>query len=88
MAKRCELRLAYAIGIAEPVAVGIDTFGTGTVPDDKIEDMLRDKFDLTPKGIIDFLDLRRPIYLQTAKNGHFGKPGFSWEQIIDLSVQY
>jgi S-adenosylmethionine synthetase len=82
LAKRCELRLAYAIGVAEPVAIGIDTFNTGTIPDEQIEDMLKGKFDLTPRGIIEKLDLRRPIYLQTAKNGHFGKPGFSWEQII------
>jgi S-adenosylmethionine synthetase len=83
LAKRCEVRLAYAIGVAEPVAVGVDTFGAGTRSDEEIEGMIKAKFDLTPRGIIDLLDLRRPIYRETAKNGHFGKPGFSWERIVD-----
>ncbi|HPP75668.1 MAG TPA: methionine adenosyltransferase domain-containing protein, partial [Armatimonadota bacterium] len=58
--------------------------GTGAIPDADIEDMVFKRFDLTPRGIIEMLDLRRPIYLPTAKNGHFGKPQFSWEQIINL----
>lgn len=85
LAKRCELRLAYAIGVAEPVAISVNTFRTGSRPDEEIEELLKVKFDLTPRGIIESLDLRRPIYLPTAKNGHFGKPGFPWEQIISLS---
>ncbi|HOM72366.1 MAG TPA: methionine adenosyltransferase [Armatimonadota bacterium] len=84
LAKKCEIRIAYAIGIADPVAIGVDTFGTGAIPDADIEDMVFKRFDLTPRGIIEMLDLRRPIYLPTAKNGHFGKPQFSWEQIINL----
>lgn len=84
LAKKCELRLAYAIGVAEPVAIGIDTFGTGARPDEEIEDLVKGKFDLTPRGIIELLDLRRPVYLPTAKNGHFGKPEFSWERIVGM----
>ncbi len=79
LATKCEIQLAYAIGVAQPVSVRVDTFGTGTVPDLEISRRLQAKFDLTPKGIIDLLDLRRPIYRDTARNGHFGNPAFSWE---------
>ncbi|MBC7805691.1 MAG: methionine adenosyltransferase [Akkermansiaceae bacterium] len=79
LAKKCEIQLAYAIGVAQPVSVRVDTFGTGTVGDLEISDRLQAKFDLTPKGIIELLDLRRPIYRDTARNGHFGNPAFSWE---------
>ncbi|MBC8139605.1 MAG: methionine adenosyltransferase, partial [Fibrella sp.] len=79
LAKKCEIQLAYAIGVAQPVSVRVDTFGTGTVADLEISKRLQAKFDLTPKGIIDLLDLRRPIYRDTARNGHFGNPAFSWE---------
>lgn len=84
MAKRCELRLAYAIGVAEPIAIGVDTFGTAQIPEEEIESLIKEKFDLSPRGIIDVSGLRAPIYLPTAKNGHFGKPEFNWEKIIDL----
>ncbi len=79
LATKCEIQLAYAIGVAEPVSVRVDTFGTGTANDLDISRRLQGKFDLTPKGIIELLDLRRPIYRETARNGHFGNPAFSWE---------
>jgi len=73
--------LAYAIGVPEPVSILIDTFGTGKVEEEKIVKLVRNNFDLTPKGIIDHLRLRRPIYKKTAAYGHFGKtdPDFTWE---------
>jgi len=82
MADRVEVQLAYAIGVPEPVSILIDTFGTGKVKEDKIVKLVRSNFDLTPKGIIDHLRLRRPIYKKTAAYGHFGKtdPDFTWEQ--------
>ena len=81
LADRVEVQLAYAIGVAEPVSVNVDSFGTGSVDDRKAERLVRAEFDLTPKGIIDHLNLRRPIYRQTAAYGHFGRtePGFTWE---------
>ena len=79
-AKRCEIQIAYAIGISEPVSLMVDTFGTGVVDDDRLEKIIREEFDLTPKGIIDTLDLRKPIYKDTATYGHFGHNHFSWEQ--------
>ena len=82
LAERCEVQLAYAIGVAEPVSVMVDTFGTGTVPEERLTQLVRENFPLTPKGIIDHLRLRRPIYRQTAAFGHFGRSedGFSWEK--------
>ncbi|HEX3367022.1 methionine adenosyltransferase, partial [Phenylobacterium sp.] len=82
LAERCMVQLAYAIGVAEPVSVLIDTFSTGTIPDDKISDLVRAHFKLTPRGIIESLDLRRPIYKKTAAFGHFGRtePEFTWEK--------
>ncbi len=82
LADRCEVQLAYAIGVAEPVSVLVDTFGTGTVDADKLTDLVRANFRLTPKGIIESLDLRRPIFKQTAAYGHFGRTGddFTWEK--------
>jgi S-adenosylmethionine synthetase len=79
LAKKCEIQLAYAIGVAKPVSVRVETFGTGTVPDNEIAKRLDSAYDLTPKGIIDLLDLRRPIYRETARNGHFGNAKFPWE---------
>ncbi len=77
------IQIAYAIGIAEPVSIMVDTYGTGKVPDEKIVEMIRGMFDLTPAGIIKFLDLRRPIYKKTAVYGHFGRneKEFTWERI-------
>jgi S-adenosylmethionine synthetase len=81
-ADRLEVQVSYAIGVAEPVSILVDTFGTGHVDDEKIERAIRKRFDLTPKGIIDSLDLLRPIYRQTAYHGHFGRTGdaFTWEK--------
>ena len=82
LAKKCEVQLAYAIGIADPVSVLVDTKRTGVIPDDELMKMVRTHFELTPAGMIKSLDLRRPIYKQTAAYGHFGRnePGFTWEQ--------
>ena len=81
LADRCELQLAYAIGVADPVSVLVDTFGTGKVDNATIQQLVRSHFKLTPKGIIDSLNLRRPIYCKTAAYGHFGRndPDFTWE---------
>jgi S-adenosylmethionine synthetase len=82
LADRCEVQLAYAIGVAEPVSVLVDTFGTGTVEPELLAELVRANFKLTPKGIIESLDLRRPIYKETAAYGHFGRKGeaFTWER--------
>jgi len=82
LADKCTVQLAYAIGVAEPVSVYVDTHGTGTVEDSRISDLVRENFVLNPKGIIETLDLRRPIYKATAKFGHFGRTNdeFSWER--------
>ena len=81
LADRCEVQLAYAIGVAEPVSVLIDTFGTAKIDEQKISDLVRANFQLTPKGIMESLNLRRPIYRKTAAYGHFGRndPDFTWE---------
>jgi len=82
IADRCEVQVAYAIGVAEPVSILVDTFRTGTIPEERILELVRQFFPLTPKGIIDYLDLRRPIYKKTAAYGHFGRqePEFTWEK--------
>jgi S-adenosylmethionine synthetase len=82
LAERCTVQLAYAIGVAEPVSVLIDTHDTGTIAEDKISELVRSHFKLTPRGIIETLDLRRPIYKKTAAFGHFGRtePEFTWER--------
>jgi S-adenosylmethionine synthetase len=80
LAERCEVQLAYAIGVARPVSVRVDTFGTGAIPEARIETLVREHFDLRPKGIIAMLDLLRPIYRPTASNGHFGRPDVPWEK--------
>ena len=82
LAEKCTVQLAYAIGVAEPVSVYVDTHGTGKVDEDKLAEAVRKNFDLTPKGIITALDLRRPIFKQTAKFGHFGRTNneFTWER--------
>jgi len=79
LAERVAVQLAYAIGVAEPVSVHVDTFGTGAVSDRQLERVVREEFPLTPRGIIEHLDLRRPIYRATAAYGHFGRDGFTWE---------
>jgi S-adenosylmethionine synthetase len=80
LADKCTVQLAYAIGVAEPVSVYVDTHGTGKVDEDKLSQAVRKNFELTPKGIIETLDLRRPIFKETARFGHFGRDGFSWEK--------
>ncbi len=82
LATRCEIQIAYAIGVAKPVSVHVDTFGTGVIPDTKIAELVTKHFDLRPKGIVQMLELLRPIYLPTAAYGHFGRTeaGFSWER--------
>jgi S-adenosylmethionine synthetase len=80
LATKCEIQLAYAIGVAQPVSVRVDTFGTGIVSDVEIGKRLTATFDLTPKGIIELLDLRKPVYRDTARNGHFGNAAFGWEK--------
>jgi len=82
LAEKCEVQLAYAIGVAEPVSINVDTFGTGKVNESILVDLVRRHFDLTPRGIIETLDLRRPIYKKTAAYGHFGREeeGFTWEK--------
>ena len=82
LARKAEVQLAYAIGVAEPVSVMVDSFGTGTIPEEKITEVVRETFQLTPKAIIETLDLRRPIYKDTAAYGHFGRKGagFTWEK--------
>jgi S-adenosylmethionine synthetase len=82
LAERCMVQLAYAIGVADPVSVLIDTFSTGQVSDDRLAELVRGHFKLTPRGIIEMLDLRRPIYRKTAAFGHFGRtePEFTWER--------
>ena len=81
LADRCELQLAYAIGVSQPVSVHVDTQGTGKVSDEKICQLIREHFKLSPRGIIEYLNLRRPIYRKTAYGGHFGRndPDFTWE---------
>ena len=82
VASKVEVQIAYAIGVAEPVSVMAESFGTGAIPDDQITDLVRSVFPLTPRGIMEALNLRRPIYRQTATYGHFGRsePGFTWER--------
>jgi S-adenosylmethionine synthetase len=82
LAERCEIQLSYAIGIAEPTSISVDTFGTGKLPDAEIVALIRDNFDLRPGGIIKMLDLLKPIYRPTATYGHFGRdlPSFTWER--------
>lgn len=88
IAERCEIQLSYAIGVAEPTSVSIETFGTGKIDEAQIEKLVREHFELRPKGLITMLDLLRPIYRQTAAYGHFGReePDFTWEQTDKVDV--
>lgn len=92
IADKCEIQLSYAIGVAQPTSVMVDTFGTGRLPDKKIVDLIRENFDLRPAGIIKMLDLRRPIYKQTAAYGHFGRNDLDlpWEKLdkVELLKKY
>jgi S-adenosylmethionine synthetase len=82
LADRCEVQVSYAIGVAEPTSISVNTFGTGKLDDERIIQLVREHFDLRPKGLIDMLDLKRPIYRNTAAYGHFGRsePEFTWER--------
>ena len=88
LAEKCEIQLSYAIGVAQPTSIMVDTFGTGKLSDEKLVEIIRENFDLRPAGIIKMLDLRRPIYSQTASYGHFGRDDISlpWEALdkVDL----
>ncbi len=81
-AKKCEVQLAYAIGVAKPVSIYVDSFGTNTIPEEEIIKKIEKTFDLTPTGIINYLDLKRPIYRQTTNYGHFGKENLPWEKVL------
>ena len=92
LAKKCEIQLSYAIGVAHPTSVMVDTFGTGKLPDSRLVEIIRENFDLRPAGIIKMLDLRRPIYKQTAAYGHFGRNDLDlpWEKLdrTDILKKY
>ena len=83
-AKKCELQVAYGIGMKEPVSIYINTFNTNTIPEEEIIDIIKNKFDLTPAGIINYLDLTKPIYTKTTNFGHFGKNELTWEKIVKI----
>ena len=88
LARQCQIQVAYAIGVAEPMNITVFTKGTGVIPDAQIAQLVRAHFDLRPKGIIEMLDLQRPIYTKTAAYGHFGRnePEFSWEKTDKAAV--
>ncbi|MFQ9715203.1 MAG: methionine adenosyltransferase, partial [Lachnospira eligens] len=92
LADRCEIQLSYAIGVARPTSIMVDTFGTGKLDEEKIVEIIRENFDLRPNGIIKMLDLRRPIYKQTAAYGHFGRTDLNlpWEKLdkVDVLAKY
>lgn len=85
LASKCEIEVSYAIGMKEPLSICVNTFGTGKISEDKICDIIKNKFDLTPAGIIEYLDLKKPIYTKTTNYGHFGKNELTWEKIIKLN---
>jgi S-adenosylmethionine synthetase len=86
LAKKCEIQIAYAIGVAEPVSLNVNTYNTGKISDSKVQKLLWENFDLTPRGIINQLKLRRPIYKETAAYGHFGRNSFTWEDTDKAGV--
>ncbi len=83
-AKKCEIQVSYAIGMEEPLSICVDTFGTGTKTEEELVQLIQEKFDLTPDGIIQYLNLKQPIYSQTTNYGHFGKENLPWEKIIKM----
>lgn len=82
MAKKCEIQIAYAIGIKEPIALYINCFETNKIDEEEILKKIKEKFNFTPKSIIEYLQLTKPIYANTTNYGHFGRSGFTWEEII------
>jgi len=86
LAEKCEIQVAYAIGMKEPLSIYINTFGTGKKSDNEIVNIIKEKFDLTPDGIIKYLGLRSPIYAKTTNYGHFGKNDLPWEKIIKFDI--
>ena len=84
-ASKCEIQLSYAIGVAKPISIFVETFGTAKIPEDEIVEKIENNFDLTPRGIINYLDLQKPIYKQTTNYGHFGKENLAWEKVIKIS---
>ena len=83
-AKKCELQVSYAIGMEKPISIWVNTFGTNKIPEEDIIKIIEEKFDLTPNGIIKYLDLNKPIYTKTTNYGHFGKEEMTWEKVIEL----
>ena len=83
-AEKCEIQVSYAIGMKEPLSICVNTFGTGKESDEELAELIKDKFDLTPNGIIEYLGLKEPIYCKTTNYGHFGKAGLPWEKIINI----
>ena len=84
IARKCELQISYGIGIEKPLSVYIDCFGTNTISEREIIQLIKSTFDLTPNGIIKYLDLKKPIYSKTTKYGHFGRDGFNWEKVNQI----
>ena len=85
-AEKCEIQVAYSIGMEEPLSICVNTFGTSEKPEEELVDLIKQKFDLTPKGMINYLHLKEPIYTQTTNYGHFGKKDLPWEKVIDLGT--
>lgn len=86
LAKKCEIQFSYAIGVAKPVSIHVDTYGTNTIAEEEIVKIIYNNFDLTPRGIINYLDLRKPVYRDTTNYGHFGKENLNWEKTIKLTI--
>jgi S-adenosylmethionine synthetase len=88
LADRCEIQVSYAIGVSEPTSISIETYGTGKISDEEISMLVREHFDLRPRGLMDMLDLRRPIYQATAAYGHFGREeeNFTWEKTDKIEL--
>ena len=83
-AKKCEIQISYAIGVEEPISIHVNTFETGTKREEELIKIIKQKFNLTPKGIIEYLNLKAPIYTKTTNYGHFGKKELSWENVIKM----
>ena len=83
-AKKCEIQVSYAIGMEEPLSIHLETFGTSQKTEEELVELIKEKFDLTPNGIIQYLDLKKPIYTKTTNYGHFGKKDLPWEKLIKM----